>query len=93
MSTTKHLQIPVSEQEYSRIQAAALHAGLPLSEWARRQLQAKAEETLGGVFLGPREALALIKSLDAPVAPLEGMMEESVSGRYPGTELDTKHEG
>jgi hypothetical protein len=28
-------------------------------------------------------ALALLKSLDAPVAPVEIMIEESVAGRYP----------
>jgi uncharacterized protein (DUF1778 family) len=79
---TKRLQIPVSDQECSRFQSAARRAGLSLSEWARRQLREKAEETLGGAILGPREALALIKSLDAPIAPVEVMMEESVSGRY-----------
>lgn len=82
MSMTKRLQIPVSDQECSHFQAAARRAGLPLSEWARRQLRAKAEETLGGATLGPREALALIKSLDAPVAPVDVMIEESISGRY-----------
>jgi len=82
MSMTKRLQIPVSDQECSHFQAAARRAGLPLSEWARRQLRAKAEETLGGASFGPREALALIKSLDAPVAPVDVMIEESISGRY-----------
>lgn len=82
MSMTKRLQIPVSDQECSHFQSAARRAGLPLSEWARRQLREKAEEVLGGASLGPREALALIKSLDAPVAPVEVMTEESVSGRY-----------
>lgn len=82
MSMTKRLQIPISDQECSRFQSAARRAGLPLSEWARRQLREKAEEALGGATLGPREALALIKSLDAPIAPVEVMIEESVSGRY-----------
>jgi hypothetical protein len=82
MSMTKRLQIPVSDQECSHFQSAARRAGLPLSEWARRQLRKKAEETLGGVTLGPREALALIKSLNAPIASVETMIEESVAGRY-----------
>lgn len=64
------------------MQAAARRAGLPLAEWARRQLRAKAEETLQGTAFGPREALDLIKRLNAPVAPVEIMIEESVAGRY-----------
>lgn len=82
MSMTKRLQIPVSEQECSHLQAAARRAGLPLAEWARRQLRDKARETLGEAALDPREALALIKTLDAPIAPVETMIEESVAGRY-----------
>jgi hypothetical protein len=80
MRRTKRLQIPVSAQEASRFQAAARRAGLPLAEWVRRQLQEKADEALGGAGLGPREALALLKSLEGPVAPVEVMIEESVSG-------------
>jgi hypothetical protein len=80
---TKRLQIPVSEQESSHLQAAARRAGLPLAEWARRQLREKADETLAGTDLGPREALALLKSLEAPVSPVETMIEESIAGRYP----------
>jgi hypothetical protein len=83
MSMAKRLQIPVSEQEYSHFQVAARRAGLPLAEWARRRLREGAEETLGGAPLGPKEALAFLKSLNAPVAPVEKMIEESVTGRYP----------
>ena len=82
MSMTKRLQIPVSEQECSRFQAAARRSGLPVAEWARRQLREKADEALMGSALGPREALALLKTLDAPVGPVETMIEESVTGRY-----------
>jgi hypothetical protein len=82
MSMTKRLQIPVGDQECSRFQAAARRAGLPLAEWARRQLREKADEVLGGSALAPREALALLKSLEAPVGPVEAMIEESVAGRY-----------
>jgi hypothetical protein len=39
MSMTKRLQIPVSEQEIFQFQAAAHRAGLPLAQWARRQLR------------------------------------------------------
>jgi hypothetical protein len=82
MSMTKRIQIPVGDQERSHFQAAARRAGLPLAEWARRQLREKADEALGGAALGPRDALALLKGLEAPVAPVETMIEESVAGRY-----------
>jgi uncharacterized protein (DUF1778 family) len=83
MSMTKRLQIPIDDQERSHFRAAARRAGLPLAEWARRQLREKADEVLGTAALNPREALALIESLEAPVGPVETMIEESVSGRYP----------
>jgi hypothetical protein len=82
MSMTKRLQIPVSEQECSRYQAAARREGLPVAEWARRQLREKAEGTLGGATLGPREALDLLKAINAPVASVETMIKESAAGRY-----------
>jgi len=83
MSMTKRLQIPVSEQECSLFQAAARRSRLPLAEWARPQLREKADEALGGgAALGPREALEVLKSLNAPVGPVETMVEESVAGRY-----------
>jgi hypothetical protein len=81
MSMTKRLQIPVTEQECSHFQAAARRSRLPLAEWARRQLREKADEALGGADLGPREALDLLKTLNAPVGPVETMIEESVAGR------------
>lgn len=31
----------------------------------------------------PREAVALLKKLEAPVAEVDVMIEESVAGRYP----------
>jgi hypothetical protein len=37
---------------------------------------------LGKEGLPPRDALARLKALDAPVAPIEMMLEESVAGRY-----------
>lgn len=82
MSMTKRIQIPVGDQESSRFQAAARRAGLPLAEWARRQLREKADEVLGGGALDPRDALAALKGLEAPVAPVETLIEESVAGRY-----------
>ena len=82
MSMTRRLQIPVTEQECSHFQAAARRSRLPLAEWARRQLREKADEALRGADLGPREALDLLKTLNAPVGPVETMIEESVAGRY-----------
>lgn len=82
MSMSKRIQIPVSEQECSHFQAAARRAGLPLAEWARRELREKADEMLGKEGLPPRDALARLKALDAPIGPIETMLEESVAGRY-----------
>jgi hypothetical protein len=79
---TKRIQIPVGDQECSHFQAAARRAGLPLAEWARRQLRERADAALGRAELSPREALELLKSLEAPIAPVETMIEESVRGRY-----------
>ena len=81
MSMTKVLQIPISDQEFSQLQAAAIRAGLPPVEWARRQLRERAEEALSGMSLSPQEALALLKTLEAPIASLDAMIEESVSGQ------------
>ena len=82
MSMTKRLQIPIDDRERSHFQAAARRAGLPLAEWARRQLREKADEVVAGAALDPNEALTLLKGLEAPVAPIETMIEESVTGRY-----------
>ena len=82
MSMTKRLQIPVTDQECSHFQAAARRSRLPLAEWARRQLREKADEVLGGAELAPHQALDLIKKLNAPVGPVETMIEESIAGRY-----------
>jgi hypothetical protein len=82
MSMTKRIQIPVGEQDGWLFQAAARKAGLPLAEWARRHLREKADQVLGSAALSPREALALLESLEAPIAPVEIMIEESISGRY-----------
>lgn len=82
MSMSKRLQIPVSDGESAFFQAAARRAGLPVAEWARRQLRRNAEETLGTRRMSPLEAWELLTSLDAPVAPVEVMIEESIRGRY-----------
>ena len=81
MTMTKSLQVPIGDHERSRFQAAARRAGLPLVEWARRQLREKADEVLGGADLAPREALAQLKALEAPVGPVETLIEESIAGR------------
>ena len=82
MTMTRRIQIPVGDQDRRRFQAAARRSGLPLTEWARRQLRVKADETLGRGAVDPLAALALPKRLEAPVSPLETMIEESVTGRY-----------
>jgi len=83
MSMNKRLQIPIDDRERSHLRAAAHRAGLPLAEWARRQLREKADEVRGPTPHDPPPALALLEALEAPVGPVETMIEESVSGRYP----------
>jgi len=51
-------------------------------ECSHIQAAARRYEALGEAGLGPREALALLKSLNAPVGPVETMIEESIAGRY-----------
>ena len=55
---------------------------LPLAKRARRPLREKADAAPGAAPLDPRQALALLEALEAPVGPVEAMIEESESGRY-----------
>ena len=52
-------------------------------EGSEQEVAAAIHEVLGPTPRDPREALALLKALEAPVGPVETMIEESVSGRYP----------
>ncbi len=79
----KRIQIPVEEAEADLLRRAARRAGLPLAEWARRLLRAGAARELGPGARTPREALETMFALDAPVADVETMIEESTRGRYP----------
>lgn len=83
MSMNKRIQVPVEEAEADQFRRAARRAGLPLAEWARRLLRAGAERELGAGARTPREALEAMFALDAPVADIETMIEESLRGRYP----------
>ena len=83
MIMTKRLQVPVTPEESARLHSAAKRSGLPLAEWARRHLREKADEALGAPSMTPREALAALLSLEAPVGPVEEMIRESIEGRYP----------
>jgi hypothetical protein len=56
--------------------------GVTEQERVRRQLRERAGKAFGGADLGPREALDLLKTLNAPVGPVETMIEESVTGHY-----------
>jgi uncharacterized protein (DUF1778 family) len=82
MSSKKRIQIRVGDQDLSRFQAAARQAGLSLAEWARRQLRAKADEVLSEETRERLEAAERLASLEAPVGPVEAMIEESFKGRY-----------
>jgi hypothetical protein len=55
----------------------------PLAKRPRRPLRKKADSLPGPAPLDPRQALALLEELAAPVGLVETMIEESVSGRYP----------
>jgi len=79
----KRIQIPVEESEADLYRRAARRAGLPVAEWARRLLRAGAERELGAGAATPQEALEAMFALDAPVADVETMIEESLRGRYP----------
>jgi hypothetical protein len=54
----------------------------PLAKRARRPRSVKAAAEPGAAPLDPGQALALLEALEAPVGPVEAMIEESVSGRY-----------
>ncbi len=54
----------------------------PLAKRTRRSLRKKTDAVPGRAPLDPRQALALLEALEAPVGPVETMIEESVSGRY-----------
>jgi hypothetical protein len=55
----------------------------PLTKRPRRPLRKRADAVPGPAPLDPRQALALLEALEAPAGPVETMIEESVSGRYP----------
>ncbi|MFV1959949.1 MAG: hypothetical protein ACC662_11130 [Planctomycetota bacterium] len=79
----KRIQIPVAKTEAELLKRAARRAGLPLAEWARRLLRAGAAQELGAGGRTPGEALDALCALDAPVADVDTMIEESTRGRYP----------
>ena len=81
MTMTKRIQIPVEEPELPLVKAAAARSGLPLAEWARSILGEEARRELGEIDLDPRHALELLFSMDAPVADIDTMIEDSVTGR------------
>ncbi len=54
----------------------------PLAKRTRRSLRKRTDAVPGPAPLDPRRALALLEALEAPVGPVETMIEESVSGRY-----------
>lgn len=81
MTMTKRIQVPVEEPDLSLFKAAAARSGVSLAEWARRLLREEARRSLSGRHATPADALAALFALDAPVAEVETMIEESVRGR------------
>ena len=79
---TKRIQIPVEAAEADLYRRAARRAGLPMAEWARRLLRTGAERELGPGARSPSEALSAMFALEAPVADVETMVDESLRGRY-----------
>lgn len=83
MSMNKRLQVPVEEAEADLFRRAARRAGLPLAEWVRRLLRDAAARELGPKARTPPEALAALCSLEASVADVDTLIEQSTRGRYP----------
>jgi hypothetical protein len=82
MSKPVRVQIPVSETDDALFKAAARKAGLPLAEWARVHLRERATTELEHATMTPKEAFEAICSLDAPVADVDTMLDESTRDRY-----------
>lgn len=78
---TKRIQIPIEDAELDLLKAAAQRAGQPLAAWARALLRERASEQLGGPRMSPAAALEALFALEAPVADIDTMIEESVRGR------------
>ena len=76
------MQIPITLSEERLLKSAAKAKGLPLAEWARSLLRAKAKEELGPQRKSPRDALETLFAINAPVDSVEVMIEESFKGRY-----------
>jgi hypothetical protein len=79
---TKRIQIPVASADEFLFKRAARRAQLPVAEWARRLLRERAAETLGASALSPKEALAKLCAIKAPVCKIDRMIDESTRGRY-----------
>ncbi len=82
MTMTKRIQIPIERAELALIKAAATHAGRPVADWARSILREEAQRELRDPSLDPRSALHQMFSIDAPIAELQEMIEESIAGRF-----------
>ncbi|MBI1859769.1 MAG: hypothetical protein HYR96_02480 [Deltaproteobacteria bacterium] len=78
---SRRLQIPVSASDEDLFKVAARQAGLSTAEWARRLLSEKALESIRG-NRSPKEALEMLFSLQAPVADIRVMVQQSFKGRY-----------
>ncbi len=82
MSMSYRFQIPVTKAENRLYHCAAKIEGLSAAEWARRHLREKAKQMLTKTSLTPEEALKQLFGLEAPVGPVEKMIQESLRGRY-----------
>jgi len=82
MTTRKRFQIPVLAEEMKLVKDAAKLYQIPAAEWARRVLTRAAERDLTTAERQtPKQAVAKIGKLNAPIDSLERMIEESLAGR------------
>ena len=82
MSKSSRIQIPVDEEEAQVFKAAARRARLPLATWARRLLRDQARQQLSQPARSPLAALEDVLSLEAPIAGIDTMIEQSYDDRY-----------
>lgn len=82
MSMKKRLQVPITSGEEKLFKSAAQVYSIPAAEWARRVLRKAAERDLAtDLVLDPLEAVKRLGELNAPVADVSQMSEESLKGR------------
>jgi hypothetical protein len=79
---SKRLQIPVSSEDEKLIKSVAKTYKISAAEWARRVLRKAASRDLATTLtLDPQTAVQQLASLNAPVADVQELIEQSIKGR------------